>query len=227
MSRTARSRLIAWLAWLMAMGGAGAAAAATEAELQSAVFRAKPAVVMVGVRIGSHRHPPLQRGAIVTVRPAPIGEMGSGAIIHPDGWIVTNGHVVQPFQDGNDSAFAAELLEKAVATACAAEVDALPARADRAHPRARREPIIERTRARALPPGQLSNGKGYPAEIQFYSPPAYVVTAGGRGARPRRRHPEDRGPSCPWCGSRRSTDLHLGRRCSSSAFRAWWPPTSY
>ena len=53
MSRTVRSRLIAPLAWLVAMGGAGAAAAATEAELQSAVFRAKPAVVMVGVRIGA------------------------------------------------------------------------------------------------------------------------------------------------------------------------------
>ena len=42
MSGTARSRTIAWLAWLLALGGAGAAVAATEAELQSAVFRAKP-----------------------------------------------------------------------------------------------------------------------------------------------------------------------------------------
>ncbi len=36
-----------------------------------------------------------------------IGELGRGSIIHPDGWIVTNGHVVQPYQEGAAGAFAA------------------------------------------------------------------------------------------------------------------------
>lgn len=39
------------LGWVVA--GAPPAGAATEAELQSAVFRAKPAVVMIGVQVGS------------------------------------------------------------------------------------------------------------------------------------------------------------------------------
>src|SRR5688572_22554083 len=127
MSRTTRSSLIGTLAWLVGLGPAGVAAAAPEAAFQSAGFRAKPAVVRVAVRIGATATIRCSEGPSVTVRPAPIGELGSGSIIHPDGWIVTNGHVVQPFQDGNDSAFAAELMEQSVATACAVEVDALPA----------------------------------------------------------------------------------------------------
>src|SRR4029450_9850042 len=170
-------------AWLTVMGAAGPAAGATEAELQSAVFRAKPAVVMVGVRIGATATIRCSDGKSATVRPAPIGELGSGAIIHPDGWIVTNGHVVQPFKEGNESAFAAELLEKSVVMACTAEVDALPGaartaliRALAARPMNRAGLVLERSLQ-----VNLSNGKGYPAELKYYSPPAYVVTAGERG----------------------------------------------
>lgn len=214
MSRTVRSRLIAPLAWLVVMGGAGAAAAATEAELQSAVFRAKPAVVMVGVRIGATATIRCSEGPSVTVRPAPIGELGSGAIIHPDGWIVTNGHVVQPFQDGQESAFAAELLEKSVATACAAEVDALPAaarteriRALAAEPMNRAGLVLERSLQ-----VNLSNGKGYPAEIKYYSPPAYVVMAGGKehGRDVAILKIEERELPVVRLAPR-STDLHLGQ----------------
>jgi len=73
-------------------------AAATEAELQSAVFRAKPAVVMIAVRIGATATVRCSTGPPAVVRPGTIGELGSGSIIHPDGWIVTNGHVVQPYR---------------------------------------------------------------------------------------------------------------------------------
>jgi S1-C subfamily serine protease len=113
----------------------------------------------------------------VSIRPAAIGELGSGSIIHPDGWIVTNGHVVQPYQEGADSAFAAELLEHAVASACAAELDGLPgpARAQRIRALAA---TPENRRGLALEPSlevHLSNGKAYPAEVKFYSPPAYAI----------------------------------------------------
>jgi len=214
MSRTARSHLIGSLAWLVAMGGAGAAVAATEAELQSAVFRAKPAVVMIGVRIGATATIRCSDGKSFTVRPAPIGELGSGAIVHPDGWIVTNGHVVQPFQDGQDSAFAAELLEKSVATACAAELDALPtpARAERiralaGEPMNRAGLVLERSLQI-----NLSNGKAYPAEIKYYSPPAYVVTAGGKehGRDVAILKIEERELPVVRLAAR-STDLHLGQ----------------
>src|SRR5712691_10252420 len=132
-STIARALVIAGLACLPATTVPPVSHAASESELQSAVFRAKPAVVMIMVRIGATATVRCSDGATAVVQPGPIGELGSGAIIHPDGWIVTNGHVVQPYQEGADSAFAGELLENAVASACAPELEGLPgpARAQR------------------------------------------------------------------------------------------------
>ena len=196
--------------------------AATEAELQSAVFRAKPAVVMIAVRIGASATVRCGDGTTTVVRPGTIGELGSGSIIHPDGWIVTNGHVVQPYQDGAAGSFAVELLEQAVASACAAELDGLPAPA-----RTQRVRALAATREnqeglvveRSLDV-HLSNGKGYPATVKFYSPPAYVVVAGSSEAsgQPRREHGRDvailkiEDKELPVVRlARHSTDLHLGQ----------------
>src|SRR5260370_27617071 len=127
MVRTARVVLVGAAVGLLAGGGPVESDAATEAELQSAVFRAKPAVVMIAVRIGATATVQCGSGAGVVVDAGAIGELGSGSIIHPDGWIVTNGHVVQPYREGADGAFAAELLEKAVPTAPPAEMGGVPA----------------------------------------------------------------------------------------------------
>lgn len=186
---------------------------ATETELQSAVFRAKPAVVMVGVRVGGTATVRCSEGPAVTVRPAAIGELGSGAIVHPDGWIVTNGHVVQPYQEGRDGAFGAELLEKAIAEACAAELEPLA-------PAAR----VERIRALAAEPMNrdgfaveraitvnLSNGRAYPAALKYYSPPAYVRTGESmRGRDVAVLKIEERDLPVARLAAR-STDLHLGQ----------------
>ena len=181
MTKTTHSAVIGLLAGLVTAGAGFEAGAVTEAELQSAVFRAKPAVVMVGVRIGAVATVRCSEGPAVSLRPATIGELGSGAIIHPDGWIVTNGHVVQPYQENRESAFAAELLENAVAAACASELEELApvARGERiralaAEPMNRAGLAVERTLT-----VNLSNGRAYPAEVKFYSPPAYVVTGNG------------------------------------------------
>jgi hypothetical protein len=221
-STTARALVIAVLARLLVASVPPEAHAATESELQSAVFRAKPAVVMIMVRIRAAATVRCSNGEAATVQPGAIGELGSGSIIHPDGWIVTNGHVVQPYQEGADSAFAAELLEKAVASACAAELDGLPAgaqaqrvRALAASPENRGGLVIERTLE-----VHLSNGKAYPAEVKFYSPPAYVVVATTTDAsgNSRKEHGRDvavlkiEDKELPVVRlARHSTDLHLGQ----------------
>ena len=104
-----RAYVITVLACLLVSTVPPVSDAATESELQSAVFRAKPAVVMIMVRIGATATVRCSDGSTAVVQPGSIGELGSGSIIHPDGWIVTNGHVVQPYQEGADGAFAAEL----------------------------------------------------------------------------------------------------------------------
>lgn len=214
--------MVAATAYLLTAGVPLASDAATEAELQSAVFRAKPAVVMVAVRIGATATVRCSTGAPTVVRPGTIGELGSGAIIHPDGWIVTNGHVVQPYQEGAGGSFGVELLERAVASACAAEVDGLsaPARSERiralaATPENREGLVVDRSLE-----VHLSNGKAYPAVVKFYSPPAYVVVgdspdASSTGGKKHGRDVailkvEDKElPVARLAGH--STDLHLGQ----------------
>ncbi len=222
MSTVTRAVRLGVAAWMLSVGYPLESDAATEAELQSAVFRAKPAVVMVAVRIGATATVQCGSGPGAVVDAGAIGELGSGSIIHPDGWIVTNGHVIQPYQEGADGAFAAELLEKAVATACATELDGLPAparaqriRALAASPENRRGLVVER----ALDV-HLSNGKAYAAQVKFYSPPAYVVVGTSTDASGARRGERGRDVAILKIEdrelpvvrlARHSTDLHLGQ----------------
>ncbi|HKC08321.1 MAG TPA: S1C family serine protease [Methylomirabilota bacterium] len=222
MSRSTGAALVGMAAWLLAAGHPARSDAATESELQSAVFRAKPAVVMVAVRVSATSTVRCASGVTSVVGPGAIGELGSGSIIHPDGWIVTNGHVVQPYQEGVAGPFAAELLEKAVASACAAELDDLPAptrtqriRALAASPENLQGHVVERALT-----VRLSNGKSYPAEIKFYSPPAYVVvgTKVDASGVPRKQHGRDvaivkiEDRELPVVRlAQHSTNLHLGQ----------------
>jgi serine protease Do len=222
MKTTASMWVVGAIACLLAAGLPPALDAATEAELQSAVFRAKPAVVMIAVRIGATATVRCSSGPPAVVRPGTIGELGSGSIIHPDGWIVTNGHVVQPYQEGADGSFANELLERSVASACAPELDGLsaPARTERiralaAQPENRGGLVVERSLE-----VHLSNGKAYPAAVKFYSPPAYVVvgTRTDASGNARKEHGRDvailkvEDKELPVVRlARHSTDLHLGQ----------------
>ena len=98
MPKTATGVLLGVAAWLLTVGHPVESDAATEAELQSAVFRAKPAVVMVAVRISATSTVRCGSGEGTVVRPGAINELGSRTILHPDGWIVTNGQDVQTYQ---------------------------------------------------------------------------------------------------------------------------------
>ena len=205
--------------WLgMVHPGVKSVTAATEIELQSAVFRAKPAVVMVVAQVEMVATVLCGAGAPRTVRSGPITELGSGSIIHPDGWIVTNGHVVQPIQEGLEGAVGIELLGKAVGEACREQLAAMSpsTRAERVRalvsdPRTREAAALERRLW-----VNLSNGRSYQAQVKHYSPPAYVVVRGTAGGAPEHGRDvailkiEDRDLPVVRLAPR-STDLHLGQ----------------
>ncbi len=180
--RTRGSWIVA--AALIAAAPVSPARGATEAELQSAVFRAKPAVVLIGVDATASGDIDCGGGTRIAARPAPASWIGSGSIIHPDGWIVTNGHVVQPFVERDDPALRAELIDKAVAAACGPDLDGLAA-GERTRRLAalsalagNRDAVTIAKRLQVT----LSNGKMYPAEVRHYEPPAYVEVSRRRDA---------------------------------------------
>jgi hypothetical protein len=63
--------------------------------VQEAMLRAKPAVVLVVAEVGAQVTLNCGSG-ITTVSPPAFRETGTGWFIDPAGWLITNGHVVQP-----------------------------------------------------------------------------------------------------------------------------------
>lgn len=204
------------LSLLLLLPGAAPAAAQTQAELQSAAFRAKPAVVMIGVEVGATFSVRCGRGEASTVTPSPLQWIGSGAIIHPDGWIMTNGHVVQPFHEDNAAQLAPALLERAVVQACAGQLGGAPAGSARVRALAAAQdmgPVRLEKRLQVT----LSNSHAYAATVRGYSPPAYVVVGRTTGGGERRGRDvaiiKIEGRDLPVVElAPRSTDLHLGQR---------------
>jgi len=74
---------VAVVASLLVVGIPSLPEAATESELQSAVFRAKPAVVMVAVRIGATATVRCGNGATTVVSPGAIASSGAGPSFIP------------------------------------------------------------------------------------------------------------------------------------------------
>src|SRR5688500_4094151 len=79
----------------LAGGLASPAAADTAITVQEAVLRAKPAVVLVIAEVGAEVTLDCGGGA-QTVTPPVFRETGTGWFVDGRGWVITNGHVVEP-----------------------------------------------------------------------------------------------------------------------------------
>jgi rhodanese-related sulfurtransferase len=63
--------------------------------VQEAILRAKPAVALVTARVDAEVTMNCGQG-LVTVKPAPFVETGTGWLIDGRGWVITNAHVIDP-----------------------------------------------------------------------------------------------------------------------------------
>ena len=153
-------------------------AAAAAVSLQEAILLAKPAVALVTAEVRAEVTLNCGKGP-VTVRPNPFVETGTGWFIDGRGYLITNGHVVDPVQR-LPPWVTHELKKKAIDQAC---VDpALRAQGIMRGQNPEREEAVRReATARAMSSAQvapmpqltvlLSNGVSLKAQIIKFSPP--------------------------------------------------------
>jgi S1-C subfamily serine protease len=84
-----------WIASVLLLAVPGIAGGA-ELSVQEALLRAKPAVAVVVSEVASEVIVRCPTGGQQRVIPTPFRETGSGWFIAPNGWMITNAHVVSP-----------------------------------------------------------------------------------------------------------------------------------
>jgi S1-C subfamily serine protease len=162
-------------------------ASAQELTLQEMVLRVNPAVAVVVAEVGGQVTLRCA-GADKTITPAPYRESGTGFLISPRGWVITNAHVVYVAQEPPRRWITAHLVEKAFRAECLPAVLSARGLAPGARPEI--EDALTREAVAATPADRvtlepavsvvLQNGRRLEAKIAKYSPPGAGEAMSGR-----------------------------------------------
>jgi len=145
--------------------------------VQEALLRAKPAVVLVVSEVSSEVTLDCGAGP-VKVTPPVFRETGTGWFLDADGWLMTNGHVVQPAYEP-PRWLANQQAQRAVTTACLPQVlkkmGLQPGDRPDAEDAAKRrllDTVLPSAKVNLKPEVFVVTAKGrFKAEVKKYSPP--------------------------------------------------------
>jgi S1-C subfamily serine protease len=167
------------LGLLIGAGGPLPAHAQQGLSVQETVLRAKPATVLIISEVSAEVTLNCGSGSL-TVKPPEFRETGTGWFIDPSGWVITNGHVVQPAHEP-PRWLVNQMAQRAVTKACLGSA----LEAARMQPGERpdaEEALKRRLLDKVLPTVKvtitpqvsvvLSSGTRLKAEVKKYSPPA-------------------------------------------------------
>jgi S1-C subfamily serine protease len=168
---------------------ASPARAETAIGVPEAMLRAKPAVAMVIAEVASEVTLDCGNG-LTTVKPPPFRETGTGWFIDSSGWLVTNGHVVQPAYEKTPRWLINQHASRAVSMAC------LPKALEKAgitpgESPDREDVIKKKLQDSVLPTAKVNvqaqvfvlvpNGTSLKAQVVKYSPPVAGDPSGMSG----------------------------------------------
>jgi hypothetical protein len=146
--------------------------------IQEVILRAKPAVVLIIAEVSAEVTLNCGEGA-TTASPPPFRETGTGWVVESGGWVITNGHVVQPAHEP-PAWLVNQQAQRAVTTAClpkaleAARIEP-GEQPDKEEALKRRllDRVLHTVKVKLTPQilVQLSSGQRLKAEVKKYSPP--------------------------------------------------------
>lgn len=147
-----------------------------DAELQKVLLRLKPAVVLIYSNCQAQVSIETPEGR-KNLEPDPISSGGTGFIVTPDGFVVTNGHVVETYHESNEKKLQEQFFVSALLKYMVPKDDGK----GRQLTDPEKQKILIELYQKLRPSAKilikkdlyaiLSNGEPYAAEIKEYSPP--------------------------------------------------------